>query len=293
MSLLRLGDTVAVVAPASLATVARLEAGLEALAALGFVPSLRLPEPWTARPYLAGTDAARAAVLHEAFADPAVAAIWCLRGGFGSARLLPALVARSLETKPLIGFSDITALHLGLLGRGPIGLHGPVVTQLPDLDEGSLHHLRQLLTGAVTQVPLGDAVDVLRPGTAEGPLVGGNLAVLASLVGTPWLPSLRGALLFLEDVGEAPYRLDRLLWQLRAAGALDGVGAVLLGEFRDVPGGTDAGFDALCAELAGYIAGPVLAGLPFGHGRRNVALPVGVHARVTTEPPSLTLLEAP
>lgn len=289
---LRPGAHIRVVAPSGPVPSAPLAAGLAVLERLF---GARVSLDATAEPdaasndrYLAAPDAARAAALAGALADPGVDAVWCARGGYGAGRLLP-LVADAVRgaRKALVGFSDVTALHCA--AAGAVTFHGPVVTQLGRVDDASLDATRALLTGATgPDDDLLRAPVVLRPGAAEGPLAGGNLALLASLCGTPWGPDLRGAIVVLEDVGEPAYRIDRMIWQLRHAAGLDDAAAVVLGTFDGVEAPEPAWTEALWAELASALRCPVVAGAPVGHGAANHPLPLGAHARL--DGPALTLL---
>lgn len=275
---LRPGDTVAVVAPSGPFPRDRYERGLEVLRGRGFQLREFLPEgPWR---YLAAEDHARAASFTAAFAGPEVRAVFVARGGYGAMRILPAVdwaaIARS--GKPLIGFSDTTAMHLALLAEGGSSIHGPVLTQLGEQPAPSIDRLFSILAGDRPTPIQGREVV---PGSASGPLVGGCLSLVSRLVGTPYLPSLAGSLLLLEDVGEHPYRLDRMWTHLRLAGVLDEVAGVVLGDFTDcddeergLPG------DEVMAELAATLGKPVAAGLPIGHGPLHLAVPVGRAARI-------------
>jgi muramoyltetrapeptide carboxypeptidase len=193
--------------------------------------------------------------------------------------------------KPVIGFSDVTVLLLAMHKMGCVGLHGPVVTQLPNLDAQSLEHLKAMLQGTATRIPLLETRTLLKEGTATGPLVGGNLSIIASLIGTPWQPVLAGCILFFEDVGEPTYRLDRALTQLRMSGALDGVRGAVIGDFTDMAQGDQRALDDLLKEFASWVDGPVVRGLPCGHGDRNVVLPVGATVCLDTGRDHLALSE--
>lgn len=268
---------VAIAAPSGAYSEDRLRRGEAVLAARGYRVHRHLPP----RPhrYFAGTDAERRQSVRDAFADPMVRAVFAARGGYGAARLLDDLdwdlVARS--GKPLVGFSDLTALHLGLYARGIRSVHGPVVTRLSEEPAESLDRLFEMLESDAPPPPLPGRRVV--EGEAEGPLVGGCLSLLVSLVGTPHLPSLAGCILFLEEVGEAPYRIDRLLTQLRASGALAGVAGVVLGEFVDCDGPAARGAE-VAREILRELGKPMIVDLPFGHGERNLALPHGARARI-------------
>ena len=272
------GDAVAVVAPSGPFTEERLSRGLATLEARGFrvKPGRNLR---AASRYLAAPDEARAADLAAAFADPEVRAVFAVRGGYGAMRLLPRIdwaeAARS--GKPLVGFSDITALHLALLAAGGRSVHGPVVTRLGEENEASLTRLFRLLGTGSAPTPIAGRQVV--PGRAEGPLVGGCLSLVSRLVGTPYLPSLDGAILLLEDVGEKPYAIDRMWTQLALAGVLDRIAGVVLG---DLTGCEEPGADYTAAEvvldLLAELGKPALVGLPIGHGAVNLAVPLGARA---------------
>jgi muramoyltetrapeptide carboxypeptidase len=246
--------------------------------------------------YLAGPDPRRAAEWREAVEDEAASAIFCARGGYGSMRILPAIDPRPLLARPklFMGFSDVTAIHAALNQAGLCTLHGPGVAQLALLPDEPLEHLKSLLFGEAP-APARDALpapgaglagtETIRAGRATGPLLGGNLTLLSHLAGTPYLPSFDGAILFLEDIGEAPYRLDRCLTQLRLAGVLDRVAGVALGQLTRCD---DAEADVygrdVVREAALDLGVPVLAGVPAGHEDANFALPLG--ARVTLVAPA-------
>jgi muramoyltetrapeptide carboxypeptidase len=276
---------VRVVAPSGPLDPQLLEAGLSVLRdRLGLVPRLR-PDITSRSGYLAGDDARRAAEWQEAATDQEARALWAARGGYGAMRLLPRLELGRLLHPPkwVVGFSDLTALHAALNRAGLITCHGPVVTQLPRLAPRALDHLEALLFGTARQAgsdpePAPGAglagTGVIRPGSASGALLGGSLAMLAHLCGTPWLPSLRSAVLFLEDVGEKPYRLDRYLTQLRLSGALDGVRGVCVGQITACDEGELTGA-ATVRELIRALGVTAIEGLPAGHEDDNRALPLG------------------
>ncbi len=224
-------------------------------------------------------------------------AVWCIRGGYGTARLLPLLDLPRLRRHPklLVGFSDVTALLVQLTRPGGfVTIHGPVITQLSRLPDTDLRWLKALLFGtrALQRLPLG-RTRTLVPGKAEGTLVAGNLSILASLAGTPFAPDLRGAVLCLEDVGEEAYRLDRLFWQIVSAGLLKRVRGIVVGELAGCkPEGAGRHSARRVLERAISALGlPALSCAAFGHGRRNLALPIGVRARLDARARTLTLLE--
>jgi muramoyltetrapeptide carboxypeptidase len=293
---LRRGDRIRLIAPASPFDNGLFEAGTRTLERLGLVPVVGRGE-FAREGFLAGSDHRRAAELTAALAEEDTRAVWCIRGGYGTARLLPLLDLPRLRRHPklLVGFSDITALLLQLARPGGFAaIHGPVVTQLPRLPQGDLAWLTTLLfKGAAPQrVPLG-RTRTLASGRAEGRLVPCNLSILASLTGTPYAPDLRGAIVCLEDVREPAYRLDRMVWQLVSAGLFAGVRGILLGELVECRPEGRGRFSAR-RVLERAVAGlglPTVSGAPFGHGRRNLALPLGVRAQLDADARTLTLLE--
>ena len=239
-------------------------------------------------PYLADTDERRAEQLNAALRDPEVEAIFCARGGYGAMRILdrldgPALVQRR---PPLVGFSDVTVLHAWAARLGVPTVHGPVVTQLPRLPDDDVRSLFALLEG--TAPPHLDGLRCVVPGQAEGPLWGGNLTLLSHLCGTPHLPDLSGRILLLEEIGEAPYRLDRMLTQLRLAGVLDRVAGFVVGDLVDCDA-PDISAERVVCDRISDLGVPVICGAPIGHGARNIALPLGENARLDATRGVLTI----
>jgi len=284
---LRRGDAVAVVSPSSAVPVGRLEAGVAVLSSWGLAPR----EGEHARAvhgHLAGTDAQRAADLNRAFRDPQVRAVWAARGGYGLTRLLDRLDWEALADDPklLIGFSDVTALLVAARQRsGLAGLHGQFVARLHLLDQRALWWLHDLVfatPGAVDATLTG--TPVAGGGRVSGPLVGGNLAVLAALAGTADALRASGCIVLLEEVNEAPYAVDRLLTQLLHSGSLDGARGVVVGAplgCEPGPNVPSATFDEVIAERLGALDVPVLTGLPVGHSDHQRALVHG--GRVTLD----------
>lgn len=242
--------------------------------------------------YFAGDDAQRGGDLLRAIADDTIDGIWCLRGGYGSARLLPQLDASLRQSRPkaLIGYSDITALHALWQTAGLVSYHGPTArTPLSPFTRASLLEAVQVAQDATLHAT---NAEVIRGGRANGRLAGGNLAVAASLCGTPWAPQYRGAIVVLEDINEATYRLDRMLTQLRLSGAFDGCVGLALGHFTDCPDTTADGTRALAAiveELAGELHVPTLLGVPIGHIVDQWTLPFGACATLDADARSLHL----
>ncbi len=298
---LEVGDRVAMVAPSGVLHAAGIERSFANLGSLGLKPFLSANARAQNGTY-AGTVQERVADLHAAFADPTVKAIWPVRGGSGSAALLPhldyALIARN--PKIVIGYSDTTALHLALLRNARlVSFHGPVAGST--FTPFSLANLKRVLfdpaPNAIFAMPDEWTHTTRTPnatGRAEGMLVGGNLSVLTSLIGTPFAPQIKDALLFLEDVSEAPYRIDRMLTQLDQSLGLANAAAVLCGVFEKATPTDDGPSSTLEQVIDSHLAtlrAPAAYGLPFGHINQQWTLPLGVRARIDTAARTLTLLE--
>jgi muramoyltetrapeptide carboxypeptidase len=287
--LLRPRDTVHVVAPAGPFDRAGFEAGL-ALIAQRYSPRYD-PGIYESHRYLAGNDRRRGDELSRALQDSSARALFCARGGYGAMRLLPELPLADAAPSALVGFSDITALHLALQAQGRVSIHGPVLTQLgkqpPDVQE----RLFRLLESPDPLPPLSGTATYV-PGTAEGPLIGGNLSLVTQLLGTPFMPSLEGAVLLLEDIGERPYRLDRMWTHLRLAGVFERVSGIVLGDFTDCEerNGSYTSADVL-RSLAEETGLPCAAGFAIGHGAINQPVPLGTSVRLDAGEARLTFLE--
>jgi len=259
--------------------------------------------------YFSGTDDERLADLNAAFRDPAIDAVWCLRGGYGVTRILDGVDFEALarRPRPVVGYSDITALLAGVVRRaGLVAFHAP--TARAEMSAYTRRHFTKVLAApnpggpleplpvpADVLIPRTDRIVTLHGGRAEGPLAGGNLTLLQCLIGTPYFPDLDGALLFLEDVNEDLYRVDRMLAHLRAVGALARLRGVLVGRFtglkRHIDDGS-LGVDQVLAYYFGPLAVPVLYGVPIGHIDEQWTLPLGVRARMDADAGTLELLES-
>ncbi len=276
--------------------------------ALGYQPALGRNTA-ERQGYFAGTDEQRLADLNDALRDPEVSAIWCIRGGYGTTRILDRVDFGALahRPKPFIGYSDITAvLNAAARHTGVITFHAPMArAAMPAFSRrhfervlasaepgGRLEHLPQ---PADVLIPQEHRVATLRGGVAEGPLMGGNLSLLQCLLGTPHFPDLDGAILFLEDIGEDLYRVDRMLAHLRMAGALDRLAGIAVGRFTELNRATTdgaLGFDEVLATFFGPLGIPVAYGFPIGHIDDQWTLPLGVRARLDADAGELDLLEA-
>ena len=295
---LRVGDRVAVVAPAGPVLPERLEAGLSVLRSWGLDVVLGEhvvggDRRWE---YLAAEDAARAGDLMRAWCDPDVSALVCARGGYGVHRMVDLLDWPALAKagpKVLVGFSDVTALHQAFAAHlGMSTVHGPVVTSLGAGDDESRERLRSLLLDPVPGLSLTPtAARTVVGGQADGVLVGGNLALVAAEAGTPNRMPAAGSIAVLEDVDEPAYRLDRLLTQLLRSGWFDQVHGIALGDFTG--GVTTETLDDLARDRLGALGVPVVAGAAFGHAARNLAFPLGVRAHLDADAGSVVVTDRP
>lgn len=278
---LRKGNTIALIAPASpfdADIINLVEASLECR---GY--GISLGKNLRARNgYLAGTAADRANDLIEAILDPRISAIFCMRGGYGSGKLLRWLPFPTLRNHPKIflGYSDITFLHMGFQSRMDwVTFHGP---NMLDLMESSarLERTLETLSGSGDFRLALEPGEILREGTATGKLIGGNLTCLAHLIGSSYLPKLDGALLIIEDCSEALYRLDRIFDQLKLTGILGRLSGLILGRFKDC-GETPAIWAMIMEQVREYRF-PVVANVPFGHIPENQAIPLGANFILNT-----------
>lgn len=303
---IRSGMKVALIAPSSPPAPAKIEAAMSNLVSLGLDvrPGKHL---YDQTGHLAGPDDARLSDLHAAFADPEIGAVWCVRGGYGASRLLPFidydLIRR--RPKPLVGYSDVTALHVAIHQRtGLVCFHGQVAGgDFPD--DTRKYVTDTLFSGEKRQIigifpeydrpeGLWYAPATIRSGRAEGRLTGGNLALLAALAGTPFSPKFAGKIVFIEDVGEQPYRIDRMLTQLLQSTDLRKAAGIALGVMNECAPKPDSFSLSLIDTLRLCLAPlgiPVVYGLKFGHISRQAVLPYGVKTLLDADAMSLTLLE--
>lgn len=244
---------------------------------------------FSANRYLAGDDARRAAELRAALDREEIRGIFSARGGYGCMRLLGRFTLPAAR-KPIVGFSDITALHAVWQQAGRISVHAPVVTQLANVDQSIVDGLFDLLENPDARPALQG--EPLVPGVVEGPVIGGNLAVLTRLIGTPFMPPVDGAILFFEDVGERPYKLDRMWTHLALAGVLDRIAGIAMGTFTACEEkGADYGYAEVLKELACERNLPSVIELPVGHSLDNRPIPLGARAVLDGEAGTLTFLE--
>jgi len=297
-NVLRAGDAVALVSPAGPLAESRVQAAVQELTSWGLQPRV-YPHALDTHSFYAGTDEHRVADLNDALADPDIRAVLCNRGGYGAQRILAHVDFDAVRRDPklLIGFSDITALHGALWTKtGLATVHGPVAGQLElgGLFASTVKHALMSTEPVVVQASADEPTFRARTsGIAEGILLGGNLSMLSTCIGTPYMPDLEGAILLIEDVNEAAYRVDRLLTHLRNCGILQRLAGVAVGQFSE-PGNGNAVIkpaDVLIERL-GDLGIPVLGGLSIGHGDRNIAVSLGTYARLDADSGTLTVAAA-
>ncbi len=299
LSPIHAGAGVSVVSPASFAIPDRVDQGVERLRSLGYQPRLGANTQTRGPLFFAGSPQQRLEDFHAAFADPETAFVAAVRGGYGSNYLLDAIDLSLIEhhPKPLFGYSDMTGLQLHLLDQlGLPAFHGPMVAADFYLEDGvHLESLQSALSGRPYSVGETEGLRTLKPGTATGTLYGGCLSILVSLIGTPWEPATENKLLFIEDVGAKPYQIDRMLWQMRQAGKLNGVRGIVFGEMLDCtsPGAPPNLLDDTILSALDGLDVPIAIGLRSGHvSRQNVTLIFGIEAELqATDEAQLTLFE--
>lgn len=297
------GDTVAVVSPSGPVETQALDKGVSILESLRLKVRV-FPSASKKYGYLAGEDRDRAEDFTRAWTDPSVRGVICSRGGYGATRMLRYLDFEVLKPykKVFVGFSDITGLHLALRRHLQLAtFHGPMVSTRDgaSLDiPYNLAGLWETVSGArapgALRLPEGASLVPLAGGRAEGELVGGNLSLVASSIGTGYEISTRGKVLFVEEVGEVPYRVDRMLCQLESSGKLDQAAGFLVGNFTDCAAREGAATLSTQELIVQYLARrgkPCLSGLPVGHSKINATLPLGVRVALDADKGTVTFLE--
>ena len=288
---LQSGDAGRVIAPSGVFDRAVFEAGLERVGRAGW--EVRVAERiFEAHRYCAGSEERRLEELNAALREPDTKAIWVARGGYGAGPLVPGIEwPGDVGAKWLVGFSDVTALHLYWQGQGVASLHGANMTTAGEWADDAVSELCGLLASPTGQVFSGTRWG--EAGQVRGTITGGNLTVMTSLAGTGLLPDLRGQIVLLEDIGERPYRLDRSLFQLKAAGTFEGVAGFAIGQLTSCDSGTDeySALDVVCESLA-PLGAPILTGLPVGHEGSSRAMLFGVEATLDTHDETLSLGDA-
>ncbi len=300
------GDTVGVIAPSSGLSAEDFEKALQNLSSLGFKTKVG-KYARAKNGFLAGTDKERLEDLHWAFSDAEVKAVWCVRGGYGASRILPFIDYNLIRKNPKIsiGYSDITAPHVAIFqNTGLVTFHGPVGTSNPS-DYTKMHVLNALTNPTANyKIELSEfnktkesnlfKTETIVKGKASGELIGGNLSLLSAMAGTPFaMKNLKGKILFIEDVGEQPYRIDRMLTQLLQSADLKSLAGIALGVFEDCnpKDATTQSLIEVLKDRLGNLGIPVIYGLSFGHIRDQFTLPLGIKAELDTENATVTLLE--
>jgi len=278
-----------VLAPASPCPSHELEAGCAILERLGLRVVLEVGSEDFHPGYLAGSDEYRASCFNRFVEDPSIKALFCARGGYGSLRILSNISYEQLRLnpKPLVGFSDITALLLACYGQaGLVCFHGPVVSTLGTADPETVESLWTALSSTEPlKLHFPEAL-CLRAGQAEGLVLGGNFTTLIHLLGTDFFPPLSDSILFIEDRGEPVYRIDRMLTQLIHTGQLDNLSGLLVGDLSEC--GSRSDLNDLIQERLAAVSLPMLSGVPIGHERRNLTLPMGLPATLDAGSGTLT-----
>lgn len=293
---LKQGSKIGVIAPAGFADEGQLKAGVEVIEGAGF--QVELAQGIRERKgYLAGDAKQRAKAVQVFFERTDISAILCARGGFGSIQLLPYLDAAAIRLHPkiFVGYSDVSILLNWLLQTcGMVTFHGPMVAM--DLARGLDKRSADFFWGTLLEEKRRwdlKAQWTARPGLAEAEMMGGCLSMLVTTLGTPYEIQTTGKILFLEDIGEKPYRIERMLTHLRMAGKLRDIAGLVFGSFSDCEGEGDRGLREIIQELFRDAPYPVIAGLPAGHDNENILLPFGVRMALDGRNGTLSLLESP
>lgn len=289
MRRLRPGSRIAVVAPSGPVPRDRFERGAARLG--GRYQLIYSDRIFSQAGFLAGSDAERLHELNLALADATVDAVWCARGGYGLMRILPNLELEALlrDPKPVLGFSDVTALHARLDHEGLPSLHAPVITHLAGLPEEDIDSVIRLAEGTVGTDRL-TGLSTMVSGWATGRLIGGNLELITRMLGTPYSFDPRGAILFFEEVSERPYRIDRQLTHLELAGWFSQLGGIVVGSLHQCgdEGSTPSALDVVRERLS-RLTIPVVWNAPIGHADRNRAVPIGAKAELDADKGTLTI----
>ncbi len=288
---LRQGEEIGVIEPAGHVLDTELKAVIKLLETFGHSVVLA-PHLYDKQGYMAGDDEARLEDIHAMFNNNRVRAIFCARGGYGTLRILDRIDYSILRKNPkiLVGYSDITALLLAIYKKtGLVTFHGPVIKEFTKRTIGNLESFLNLVSSnGLLELELAGG-RCLKSGRATGVLLGGNLSLICHLVGSTFMPSLKGAILFIEEKGEDLYRIDRMLTHLRLSGILEELGGLVAGSFQDC--GDRASIDRLLLDTVSELNIPLVTGLPVGHGLINVSLPIGLQAAIDADKMTLQILE--
>ncbi|MDM8538610.1 LD-carboxypeptidase [Desulfobacterales bacterium HSG17] len=276
---LKPGHTIGVCAPSSYFDLQEFNDGIKVLQNLGY--KVKIPkEIFEKKRYLAGDDVLRANIINQLFSDSDIDGIMCARGGFGAMRLLDYLDWEMLKNNPklFIGFSDISSLLLSILDKtGNIVIHGPTTVSLAKAQDKTIESFQNTIMGKVDEIAV-DNVKTLIPGKCTGIFKGGNISTISHLVGTKFQPDFKNCILFLEDIGEPAYKIDRMLSQIKMAGMFKQLSGVVTGSFEKCDNGEY--IHEILIEIFQEYNIPVITGMDAGHGKINISLPMGRNAEI-------------
>jgi muramoyltetrapeptide carboxypeptidase len=289
---LEYGDRVAIISPAGPVNPPEIQPSIDVLEEEGY-EVVRAPHIFSKHGYLSGTDVARLEDLHAVFNDKSIKAVLCSRGGYGSLRLLEKIDYELIRKNPkiILGYSDITALLLAIYKEtGMVTFHSPVAKDLYKNNKRNLGPLINCVTDqANMEIDLSEG-EVLIRGMASGPVVGGNLSLITHMMGTPFFPATEGSILFIEEKGESPYRIDRMLTHLRLGGVIEHIAGMIFGSFVEC--GDLEELKRIFREFIADLSIPLLSGFPVGHGTENITIPIGLDAEFDTINMKLTFIES-
>jgi muramoyltetrapeptide carboxypeptidase len=276
---LKPGDTIGICAPSSRFDLQKFNDGIKILENLGY--KIKIPkEIFEKKRYLAGDDILRANIINQLFSDSDIDGIMCARGGFGAMRLLEHLDWEMLKNNPklFIGFSDISSLLLSILDKtGNIVMHGPTIVSLVNAQDKTIESFQHTIQGKVDEIAV-DNVKTLISGKCTGIFKGGNISTISHLVGTKFQPDFKNCILFLEDIGEPAYKIDRMLSQIKMAGMFQQLSGVVTGSFEKCDNGEY--IHEILIEIFQEYNIPVITGMDAGHGKINLTLPMGRNADI-------------
>jgi len=276
------GDNIAIIAPGSPFDEIKFSKGISVLEEMGFRTSFS-KELYQTNGYLAGTDLHRADMLNAAFSDDSVKAVWCARGGYGALRILQYIDFDMISTHPkmFIGFSDASAILNSLYFRcGLVTFHGPMIESLGCADEATRKGLAHIISDRILTI-FPEKKILIHSGKAKGIVSGGNLTTICHLLGTQFQPTFSDHIILFEDTGEAPYRIDRMLSQMKMAHCFEGIAGIILGSFEKC-GETDLIYDVF-NDVFNDMDIPILAGFNIGHGYPNITIPIGIEAHLDSD----------
>jgi muramoyltetrapeptide carboxypeptidase len=287
------GDTIGVIAPAGPVSREEIQPTIDALKAKGY-HVIEGPNLFSKKGYLAGLDEARLDDIHAMFSDSSVKAVFCARGGYGTIRILDKIDYNTISGNPkiIVGYSDITALLFAILRKaGMVTFHGPLMRDLAKDTQNNLDGLLNILSSRSALTIDFSKEMIINSGKARGMIIGGNLSIISSLIGTNFMPLMKGVILFIEDKGEPLYRIDRMLNHLKLSGLINNLSGLIAGDFVDC--GDISDINRLLKDISAELKVPIVSGLTIGHGEKNLSIPIGLHGELDTERKRLFFPEAP